>query len=283
MIDFFLKWIQQISPEIWQGAVIGTTVSALFATLYSLLKLGIFKARSQLPIRKMFGGIADNRSPCSIFLKTLYSHDRFYYSREPDFFPPHTTNKESCWQNIPSVVAEADMQAATDITNLLGQIGKRENITFRSVSEDWDLWSEHILSVGGNFKTTRIFEIANPKLVELVNNVSFRFSDSDKLFQAVDGNDYGLIYRVTHPVTGKICFVLIGLGIRGTEAAGYYLRTKAALLGKMFGSRDFAFLVQVRIDHGKETTSPCWYLPEPNLLERIVHPIIWYRDLKSLK
>jgi hypothetical protein len=267
----------------WRGALIGTAVSAAFAAFFSFFKIVVLKARSLFPIKKVLGDIADNDSHCAIFLKELYSHDRYYYSHEPDFFPPHTANRESRWQNIPHVIADADVQAATDFTNLLGQVGKRENVSFRSLTEDWDLWSEHVLSVGGNFKTDRIFELANPRFVELVNNVAFRFSDSNQLFQGINGNDYGLIYRVTHPVTGKICIVLMGLGVRGTESAGYYFRTKAAILGKLFGGRDFAFLVHVRIDHGKETASPCWYLPEPMRIKKILHPILWYRSFKPLK
>ncbi len=137
--------------------------------------------------------------------------------------------------------------------------------------------------MGGGFKTDRIFELAEPRLVELVDNSAFRFNDSDNLFQGINGNDYGLIYRITHPSTGKICIVLMGLGVRGTEAAGYYFRTNASILGKIFGDNDFAFLVHVRIDHGKETATPCWYLPKPKLIKKIFHPFIWFRNFQQLK
>ena len=145
------------------------------------------------------------------------------------------------------------------------------------------MWSENVITVGGSFKTDRIFELAKPQLVELVNNSDFRFKDSERLFQAINGNDYGLIYRVTHPSTGKICIVLMGLGVRGTEAAGFYFRTNASVLGKMFGDKDFAFLVHVRIDHGKETATPCWYLPEPKLINKLFHPVISFKKLRRLK
>lgn len=283
IFDALIQWSQSIPSEMWKGAFIGAIISATFAATFSFLRKAVLKVKSQFPIRKILGDISDNDSPCSIFLKELYSQDGYYYSSEPDFFPPHTSDRQSRWQNIPNVFADADVQAATDFTNLLGQVGKRENISFRSIREDWDLWSENVISIGGSFKTDRIFELANPRLVELVNNAAFRFTDSDNLFQGIDGNDYGLIYRITHPATGNICIVLMGLGIRGTEAAGYFFRTQASVLGKLFGGRDFAFLVHVRIDHGKETATPCWYLPEPQTVKKILHPILWYRIFKPLK
>lgn len=279
----FSQWFTDIPAEIWKGAFIGAIVSALFAATFFFCKKTFLQIKAQSPIRKILGDISNDNSPCSIFLKELFSQDHYYYSDEPNYFPPQTANLQSKWQNIPHVIADADVQAATDFTNLLGQVGKRKNISFRSLAEDWDLWSENIISVGGGFKTDRIFELANPRLVELVNNASFRFNDSDSLFQGVNGNDYGLIYRVTHPVTGKVCIVLMGLGVRGTESAGYYLRSKASILGKMFGGKDFAFLVHVRIEHGKETASPIWYLPEPQTTKKIVHPLLWYRILRPLK
>lgn len=283
IIDLFITWFQNVPSEMWKGALLGAIVSAAFATAFSFSKKGILKLKSQLPIRKILGEFADNDSPCSIFLKELYSQDRYYYSTEPNYFPPQTANLESQWQNIPHVIPDSDVQAATDFSNLLGQVGKRENVTFRSITEDWDLWSENLLSVGGNFKTDRIFELPNPRLANLLNNASFRFTDSDQLFEGINGNDYGLIYKVTHPNTGKLCIVLMGLGVRGTEAAGYFFRTRASVLGKMFGDRDFALLVHVRVEHGKETASPCWYLPEPQIMKKILHPIIWNSIFKPLK
>jgi hypothetical protein len=283
IMDLFIKWFQSIPSEMWQGALIGAIVSAAFAASFSFLRKVILKLRSELPIRKILGEFADNNSPCSIFLKEMHSEDGYYYSTEPDYFPPHTANRKCRWQNVPHVISDSDVQAATDFTNLLGQVAKREKVTFRSIARDWDLWSENLLSVGGNFKTDRIFELQNPRSVNLVNNDAFRFTDSDQLFQAINGNDYGLIYKVTHPNTGKICIVLMGLGVRGTEAAGYFFRSRASILGKMFGDRDFALLVHVRIDHGKETASPCWYFPEPLTIKKLLHPVIWNSMFKSLK
>ncbi len=283
IVDLFVGWFQSISSEMWQGALIGAIVSAAFAAALSSIRKSISKLKSQLPIRSLLGAFADNNSPCSIFLKAIYSHDGYYYSAEPNYFPPQTANRVCRWQNVPQVISDSDVQAATDFTNLLGQVGKRENVTFRSIAADWDLWSENLLSVGGNSKTDRIFELQNRRLVDLVNNDAFRFTDSDQLFQAINGNDYGLILKVTHPSTGRLCIVLMGLGVRGTEAAGYFFRTRASFLGKMFGCRDFAFLVHVRIAHGKETASPCWYLPEPNITRKMLHPVIWTSILKPLK
>lgn len=74
----------------------------------------------------------------------------------------------------------------------------------------------------------------------------------------------------------------MGSGALGTESAGYYLRNHSKILGKIFGKEDFAFLVHARLDHGKESAKPCWFYPDPKILNKILHPIIWFMDLRKL-
>lgn len=86
IFDAFTQWFQNIPSEMWKGAFIGALVSAVFVVASSFLRKAVLKVKSQFPIRRILGDISDNDSPCSIFLKELYSQDGYYYSSEPDFF-----------------------------------------------------------------------------------------------------------------------------------------------------------------------------------------------------
>lgn len=190
-------------PELWIGAILGALVSAIFSAIVSILLIFFVKIKKLFPIKQFLGEFADKKEECAIFIKWLFSNNPYYYSRRPDYFPPRTTGQNDTWQNIPYVIAKADMQAATDFLNLLGQVGKKENIDFYSIPEDWDLWTKNLVSIGGHFKTDKIFETCNPQFVSLDSNGGFRFCNSSQSFVAINNNDYGLIYKTTHPVTKK--------------------------------------------------------------------------------
>ncbi len=281
--NYIFSYFNSISYEIWIGAIIGAIISALFMLFFSFLKGIIFKIKEQLPVRKVVGDFANDEQICSIFLKNLYSHNYEYLSNEPNFFPPYTKNTQREWQNIPFVIANSDFQAATDFTNILGQIGKRKNIIFRSIENEWDLWSENILSIGGNYKTEKIFELSNNKYVEITENNSFKFNDHSELFFSKDNNDFGLIYKATNPATQKKCFVIMGIGVEGTKAASYYFRTNLSQIGKMFGKNDFALLVKIKIGQGRENSKLAWYLPNISLSSKLCHPLIWKRIFSIIK
>jgi hypothetical protein len=269
--------LRELAPlSMWVGAVLGAVVSAAFLGTLSLVS-GL---RGLAPIRRLLGDFAKQDAACAIFVRSMFSDGNCYKSRLPDYSPPDTTNTVRKWRNISSVTSTSDMRAATHFTNLLGQAGKREGVSFHSIEADWGLWDTNVAAIGGSFKTDRIFEFANPPRVVIESGSGgFRVS-SGELFDARSGNDHGLIYKVTNPATRRKCFMVIGLGSMGTEAASYYLRTKARYLGKLFGGRDFALVVHVRVDHGPEAASPRWFSPGLPQWRRAMHPVAWWRTLR---
>ena len=105
----------------------------------------------------------------------------------------------SAWQNIPEVVALADVAAASDMAGLLADAGVGAAIEFPSLEEDWDRWTEPLVSIGGHFKTYRLLEVLEPKLLAYVPNDQFRVLKIGQEFVARDDNDYGLIVKAPHP------------------------------------------------------------------------------------
>lgn len=275
--SIFIVFFKSFSPEMWKGAMLGVIVSAAFgacvATIRQLLKLS--------PIKRFLGGFANNKDDCAIFVKSVITEGQILRSRVPDYFPPHTSGRTVCWQNIPHVVPTSDMRAATDFLNLIGQAGKKDNIDFYSIADQWNVWDKNLVSIGGNTKTDRIFDI--DEMISFENNSVFIFDNTDKHFVPIDGHDYGLIYKNFYPTTGKICIVIMGFGVVGTEAAAYFLRRHAASLGKMFGNRKFAFLLKVRLDEGKDSARPLWFSPEPPIWRKLLHPITWFKQIKPFR
>ena len=272
--------IQDLAPlSMWVGAVIGVFVSAVFVGVVSFGK----RVRRIKPIRRLLGDLADNKADCDIFVRQIFSDTGCYKSKHPDYLPPHTSGKTTQWRNIQFVVSTADMRAATDFTNLLGQVGKKERVLFRSEDRDWALWDTNVVVIGGGFKADRIFEFAKPARITLSHSKGSFKAVSGETFKAEAGNDYGLIYKVTNPENHRKCILIMGLGVHGTAGAIYYLKTRAQRLGKMFAGGDFAFVVRVRVDRGPELVTPGWYSPEPVWFRKMAHWVTWRRMLRGVR
>ena len=266
-----------LTTEVWAGAVLGAAVSAAFAFFGTVLKRGY----RLLPLQRLLGALARNDSECAVFVRGMFRDDNTFYSRVPEYLKSVKVIKVERWINIPEVFGSADVRAAADTFNLLGQAGRRERVEFYSLDEDWDLWSKDLVCIGGHFKTVRILELASRTLVGYQHPDRFVFPKGPT-FIARD-HDYGLILKMTHPETKKICLVLMGLGALGTEAAGHYLRENGAMIGRLYGSRDFALLLEVDLNHGKEAATLCWLNPQPRLVIKLLHPIAWFSRLRGVR
>jgi len=229
--------------------------------------------------------------PVAFFSKRLYSQNREYLSDVPNYFPPHTQGQTSIHRNIPYVVGTAQMEAAADIMHLLGRAGRHSGVQYLSADTDWDVWDKHLFAVGGSHKTEAILSSCEPRLVELARQeiqgtytIGFKLTNSDEFFPAVNGNDYGLILKATYPPTGVQCFVLMGIGSLGTEAAAYFLRNNAVMLGRAYGGRSFTVLVHCRLQQGKQSARLHRWNPTPAWTRVIRYPSLWaeYRRIERM-
>lgn len=135
-------------------------------------------------------------------------------------------------------------------------------------------------------KQIRLLEACDPVFASLVphnGTVAFKFDNSQRLFHAVNNDDYGLIWKTNYPATARKCLIIIGLGSLGTAAAAHYLKSNAATIGKMYGRRDFACLIQVKLDQGKESAQICHLSHEPLLWNIMCHPVVWWKHYRHLR
>jgi len=211
----------------------------------------------------------------------MFREDNTFYSRVPQYLGAFNQFIVQQWINIPEVYGAADVRAASDVFNLFGQAGRRERISFLSIDHDWDLWSKDLVCIGGHFKTDRVFEVCAKSLVHYRHPDTFASPDGGRTFTVHGSTDYGLVLKATHPATHKKCLVIMGLGALGTEAAAHYFLKKATMLGRLYGPDDFALLVEVDVNHGRESAGLCWFNPVPSLLRRVRHPLHWFLELRD--
>jgi len=260
-----------ITTEMWISALLGAVVAAVFSACLALFGWIFLRIRNSTGLRCLLGPFAENIEPCAVFTRWLRSPDNTFLFDAPDYFPPHTTGKGGSVGPIPHVVAKASMEAATDALHVLGQVSKNVNIDFKSAHRHWDDWSSHIITIGGHGKSRAIISASDDGLVEIVEHnqlEALRLCGDNHYFQALNQSDYGLIYKTKYPSTDRTCFVFMGLGCLGTEAAAYYFRTNATALGRLFGRKSFALIMECRIDEGKQSARACSCSPRPSWLRR---------------
>ena len=284
--------IQAMTVDLWVGAILGAVLGVLASGLVALFFKSAIALRNLRPVRRFLGDLLQQDQDCAIFVRWMRSPDparpNYFVAPLPDYFPPQTTGQVSHHPNIPDVVAKSDMHATADVLNVLGLAGKTTNIDFLSVVEHYGTWDRNIICVGGTFKTNLIFDQDNQRTVWIAPGLqdsrlpAFYFPDRETPFEGI-GTDYGLIYKTYYRNTGRICLIVMGLGVFGTEAAGYFLRIHAKWLGEMFGKKPFAFLVRARPTSGHQSAEPCWYYPEPTRAAKFFHPLVWNRRFRSLK
>lgn len=271
-----------VTADVWVGAILGAVVSAVF----SLAFVGAVTAWKWLllhhPVRRLLGDLVKASEPVGVYVRSMFHHDRQnkYISPRPDYFPPHTTGHFDQWQNIPYVVATSDHEASTDFLNVLGQVDKKDGIEFFSVHDDWSRWDHHVVAIGGHFKAEKLREVCEPRYLTLEDHTGFVVIPTGDKYVAEGTTDYGAIYKGTNPHTKKTCFLLMGLGALGTEAAGHYLRTRGADLGRMVGSEPFLLVVTADLDLGKDSVRVVDLYPRPTWRRKSLHPITWFKRLK---
>jgi len=261
-----------LTAEQWVGAILGATVSAVFAATYATIRAAL-RLR---PLRRVLGKLASNETPTAIYVREMFVHNGELYSKEPEYLPsaPTTITLAGPYPNIPSVTGQADVLAASDVAALLGEAGKRADIVFRTLEKNWDTWNEPLVTIGGHFKTFRVLEIAKPHLIDYSLTAVDRFTvtATGRAFINDGITDYGVIVKALHPVTKAPCLVIMGLGALGTEGAAHFFRNNARTFARLFGSGPFAVVVKVDLQHGRQAGVPVWLGPSPVWWRRVQHP-----------
>jgi hypothetical protein len=251
-------------------------LAAMLAIWESLKKVSS-RIAIYLPRRAALGELAKKDIPCLIFVNHLFApaRDNAYELSIPDYFPPRTTGKTEGRVNIPDVIATSDAIAIADVLNVLGQVGRHEAIEIVSPVTHWQEWNSSIVCVGGSFKSDEIFRKCQDLPVVLQGS-SFRVVANGRILSAVGNEDFGLICKTSNPENGREIWLIIGLGARGTESAGFYLRNNLRMLGFVFGRTPFSIVIRTSITGGGRQASLYWY-SNIGRLRRLLHPIACWR------
>ena len=259
-------------------------LSSILATLFVLITNKLFnKFIDTLPANKLFNYIKNSKEECLVSQIRLRDKDlkSEFLTPIPDYssFNPSQKQYEGR-QLIPYVISAEDSNAVSMILNLLGKIGRTENIQISYIDKDWDKWENPMFLIGGNWKTTRVFENFNPYYV--IKNDKFVIQKTGQAFYQKNPNDdLGLIEKVYNPNTKKPIWIIIGMRGAGTSGAAYSFLKWWKIFGKLYGKKTFGFIVQFNDKEGWQNSSIISYYPNPTFIKKVVY-IRTYLKLKKL-
>src|SRR6266568_2942492 len=198
-----LDWlINLLPPDQWKAAVLGAILGAVFSAALGLAYGALRRLQRLVPLRRMLGSLAEPNRPIGLYVRGMFVQGNTFYSREPQYLPVAPLQiMVRPWINIPEVVGAADVRVANDVANLLGVVGKREDFAYRSLERDWDEWTQDLVAIGGHYKSERLLDVGEPRIVSLPAPDRFHTLPDNRDFICAGLRDYGLIYRGRHPQT----------------------------------------------------------------------------------
>jgi hypothetical protein len=195
-------------------------------------------------------GIANQDEPCKIFVRDLFvQKDTPLISVEPRLGVGTVPNVLELWPDV-------EGRGATSVFNVLGQVGKTQNIEIVRMSQDVGEWNSHVIVLGA--QANKSFDF-----YRLMKNVAFRVDEnnicdavSGEIVEREEGFGYGIILKALNPFkTGDrrgIGILIGGFGVLGTAAAAYYFREHFPQLGREFGNDCFGIVVRAHVTAGEQ-------------------------------
>jgi hypothetical protein len=236
----------------------------------------LLRRNRERPIRQLLGRVATETGAITCFVRGMFVPANEFFSRAPEY-PPRpgggvTVHK---WANIPEVHSASDVRALAQLLQLLAATNHR--LTFSCQSGDWtrQSWNDDAFAIGPHYASQLTLDTCEPRLVTFRYPAAFRSLVSQDVFETRAGWDYGLIYKGEHPATHRACWVVMGLGDLGTEAAAWFLRVNARMLGLFTGSRPFAAIVAVDSKRGRDAAILRWLQPKPSWWRRFLYRRRW--------
>ena len=158
--------------------------------------------------------------------------------------------------------SERDTKAAFYVTSMLGQVVDSDKIklekasrfvpvtprvnttafVFGSRSNQVTLWATE------NLPVRKFFTFKFGEKWEIICEDGQTFSMTDPSTLSHDSyetqTDYGVVSRISDPLSGERVFVIAGLGSRATEGCGYYFAHHWKELFQKYGENDFALILK---------------------------------------
>lgn len=276
------KIIEELSkhPEL---VAIGVLTSIVATVIVLLTQYGYREVSNWLPANKLFNSIKNSTEECIIHQVRLkdIKEEGVFYMPIPNFSSfPKGQPKYELKQLIPWVLSAEDSNASAMVLNVLGQVGRTDNVRLSYVDEGFDEWEHPMFLIGGSLKAHRVFEKFKPEYN--YSDGAFVQKSDGKEFRQKEGNDdLGLLLKTYNSTTKKPIWIVMGMRGAGTAGAAHALTKWWKLLGKLYGKKEFGLIVQFSDLDGWRDSTPISFSPKPSQLKIILHPFAYYK-LKGL-
>jgi len=244
-----------ISSEVWSGAVLGAVLGSIVIPLaqFFLRKLASYWVERR-PQQRLLEGIAKQDELCKIFVRDLLLDDVTLTSIDPI----HNSSLSRLVGKVPNIGVvwpDAEGQTSSRIFNVLGQVGKTQNIELVRMSQDTGEWNSHVIVLGAQAKKSLDFYQMKHIAYRVDGNAIYD-AESGRAMELDKGFDYGIILKVPNPFKTNgspgIGFLVGGIGVLGTAAASYYFKEYYKLLGQDFGKDYFGVVVRAPFSTGEQ-------------------------------
>lgn len=195
--------------------------------------------------------MTDNKVLVRIFVKDFIVKD----SHLP---PPKLISQEGPTvqehPNVEKVWPEAEVKGIGYLSNLLGELGKREKLEIVEMSRGFNMWDSNMVILGGQAMKSMDFYKVMENVAYSMDEREIYDGESGKIIPREPDYGYGIILKAKNPEhTPSYGILLGGFGTMGTEAAIYYFYKNIQHLGKEFGSKCFGLVVRAKVSAGYQS------------------------------
>ncbi|MDA3790041.1 MAG: hypothetical protein PF503_16285 [Desulfobacula sp.] len=281
-----VRWIKTMWDVITNNGPIILTgaIGSIVATVIVLLtRLVFYKLKDHFPAHSLFGGIVDSDSPCLVFTLRLtdMKQEGKFLSPLPQYAVASSQPKFEPRQLTPWVTSTSETQSVAHILNVLGRVGRTDNIELVYVDQTFDRWDAPMFILGGSWKARRSFETCNP--IFSFRNGVFILEPTEESYQPkTSDHDIGILQKMINPTTSLPVWVAMGWRGAGTVAATYALSRWWKEIGILYGGRDFGILLGMNDRDGWQQCSIVRMYPEPKFYKKLLHPVAWKKVSKAI-
>lgn len=262
----------------WINLGISVLAGFLVTIAVLLTRIMFYRIRDALPAGSLFHGIANVSDPCLIFILRMKDTGQSgeFITPVPNYSPSGIPNVVTFQkrQNTPWVTSVPEAQTLAHILNVLGRIGRTENLDVTFPDKEYDRWDAPMIILGGSWKATRAFETCNPYF--RYQNGAFQLLPTNESFSPSSSEeDIGLLQKMINPTNGQPVWVIMGYRGAGTIAAAYALVRWWRYLGWLYGEKPFGLLVLMNDKDGWQQSRIISLYPRPSWFTKIMHFHAW--------
>lgn len=267
----------------WVNLGISILAGIVVTIVVLFTRLAFYRVRDALPAGALFEGIKNASAPCLVFILRMKDTKQTgeFITPVPNYSPdPRIPSQYEKRQLTPWVTSVPEALTLAHILNVLGRIGRTDNIKVTFGDTEYDRWDVPMFILGGSWKATRAFETCNPYFIyeERDQSCGFTLPSTAEHFCPTRPleEDMGLLQKMINPTNGKPVWVVMGIRGAGTVAASYALVRWWKYLGWLYGKKPFGLLVSMNDKDGWQQSHTVTLYPRPNLFTKIRHPYAWH-------